>query len=132
MSSELMRQTADVLEKLAAHLDIEDQQRQETMRSERRQMAQALSEKYAAATGEELPPASIEKLAASDQDLLVIFEKIAERTGHATSSAPDDMGTPSDRRDGDGPATPGRYHNQQEKTAAAEDADQRLIDWCMS
>ena len=132
MSSELMRRTADVLEKLAEHLDGEDHRQREALRTERRQVAQALSEKYAAATGEELPAGSVEKLAASDKDLLVIFEKIAAKTDGTTSGAPDDMGTLSDRRDGDGAPTSGRYRNQQEKTAAVEDADARFLDWCNS
>ena len=139
MSSELMRRTAAVLEKTADYLDTEDRRQQDTIRSERRQVAQTLSEKYAAATGEELPPGSVEKLAASDKDLLAIFEKIAAKTTGTSGGAPDDMGTPSDRNDRNDrndrstPApTAGKYRDGQEKRAAVEDADERFVDWINS
>jgi len=136
MSSELMRRTAAVLEKTADYLDTEDRRQQDTIRSERRQVAQTLSEKYAAATGEELPPGSVEKLAASDKDLLAIFEKIAAKTTGTSGGAPDDMGTPSDRNDRNDRSTPaptaGKYRDGQEKRAAVEDADERFVDWINS
>jgi hypothetical protein len=136
MSSELMRRTAAVLEKTADYLDAEDQRQRDVVRTERRQVAQTLSEKYAAATGEELPPGSVEKLAASDKDLLTIFEKIAARTTGTANGAPDDMGTPSDRSDRNDRGTPapatGKYHDGQEKRAAVEDADARFVDWINS
>jgi hypothetical protein len=133
MSSELLRRTADVLEKVAEHLDAEENHRRETVQHERLQTARALTEKYASATGEELPPGTVEKLAASDADLLAIFEKIAARTDGAATGDPDNMGTPSDRSDRGAPTpTNSRYRDGQEKRAAAEDADQRLVDWCMS
>jgi hypothetical protein len=133
MSSELMRRTAEVLEKVAEHLDAEEQRRRDVVRHQRLETAQALGAKYASATGEELPPGAVEKLAASDTDLLAIFEKIAsKRTG--PDGAPDDMGTPSERRDQDrnNAASNGRYRDGQEKRAAAEDADARFLDWVNS
>ena len=127
MSSELMRQTADVLEKLAEVLDADENQRQTTHQQERRTLAQKLGEKFAAVTGEDLAPEAIEKLASSDHDLVSIFHKLAERAPHP--EMPDSMGTVADPSDDD---TAHRGRGGQVKQAAAEDADRRFLDWVNS
>lgn len=126
MSSELMRQTADVLEKLADWLDTTAQQQQAEKKAERRKVAQQISEKYAAATGEELPAQSVEKIASSDEDLVAILTKIAERAPQGET--PDAMGNAEDPRDNE---TATQKRGGQEKIAG-EDVDRRFVDWIMS
>lgn len=132
MSSELMRNAADVFEKLADVFDADEHTRLQQIRTERRQLAQRIGEKYAEATGEDLSLAAIEKIASSDQDLVAVFTKLAERTpaGEVTEG----MGTVTDRDDEDrpSPASRGRFQNSREKLAAAEDAEQRFLNWINS
>lgn len=121
--SQFMLQVADVLEKVATYVDENEAARQEATRVERRRTADTLNEKIAAATGERLPDAVLEKIASSDQDVVEAVVKLAER--HA-ERPPDELGEPGDIRDNrTGVATT--------KTArikeASEDADQRFLSW---
>ena len=129
MSSELLRNTADVLEKLADVIDADEQVRTQQLRAERHQLAQRIGEKYAEVTGEDLAPTAIEKIASSDQDLVAVFQKLAERA--PSGEAPEGMGAATDRDDDDKtpPSSTTRFRNSREKQAAAEDAGQRFLNW---
>lgn len=129
MSSELLRNTADVLEKLADVLDADEHTRLSQLRAERHRMAQRIGEKYAEVTGEDLAPGAIEKIASSDQDLVTVFAKLAERA--PTGDAPEGMGAVTDISDDDRPtpSSTARFRNSREKQAAAEDAEQRFLNW---
>lgn len=126
MSSEFMRRTADVLEKLAEHLDREELTRQDGARQERLKVATALSEKYAAATGEDLSKEILEQIADSNHDVIRVFEKLATRIPHNTP--PDTMGE-SENPDDVNTAT-GNSRSERTKTAAS-DADQHFVNWIM-
>lgn len=127
MSSEFMRQVATVLEKVAEHLDHEEYRQQETAQTKRRQMAQTLSEKYAAVTGEELSSDVVDRIASSDVNILRAFERLTEKTAAAPLSdeEPEKMGESAniDNR----AALP-----QSERTKqAAADAEDRFLNWVM-
>lgn len=126
MSSELMRKTATVIEKLAEHLDQEEIRQHDTARQERMKVASALGEKYAAVTGEDLPQDVLSHIADSNEDVIKVFEKLATRIPHDTP--PDNMGeggSPDDQN-----TATGTSHKEREKTAAA-DANQRFVNWVM-
>jgi|MudIll2142460700_1097286.scaffolds.fasta_scaffold00003_140 hypothetical protein len=125
MSDKFLNQVADLLEKVAVHLDEEEAARKEAQRAERRKVANRLSEKIAASTGEALPDDLLEKLAASDQDIVDTVVKLAERQG---AQPPDEMGEPGDINDR---ATVIRTKTAQAKEAA-ENADAQFMNWVMS
>ena len=126
MSSEFMRRTADVLEKLAEHFDHQERVQQDETRQERLKIASALSEKYAAATGEDLPKEILEQIADSPHDVVRVFEKLATRVPHDTP--PDTMGE-SENLDDVNTAV-GGTRTERTKTAAS-DAEQKFVNWIM-
>lgn len=126
MSSEFMRKTAEVLEKMADYLDEEETHHQAGIRQERQKTASALGEKIALATGEELPSEVLQRIVESDQDVLDAFTKIAGRAG--VSASPEEPGEVGDMRDND---TARHTHTELTKEAAAE-TEQRFLDWIMS
>jgi hypothetical protein len=133
MSSELMRNAANVFEKLADVFDADEHIRTQQLQTERRRLAQQIGTKYAEVTGEDLSLEAIEKIASSDQDLVAVFQKLAERG--PTSEAPEGMGAATDiADDGDKAPSPtnARYQSSREKHAAAEDADARFLNWINS
>lgn len=127
MSSEFMRQVATVLEKVAEHLDQDEYRQQETVQTQRRQMAQTLNEKYAAVTGEELPSDVLDRIASSDANIIRAFERLTEKTAAATVSdeEPETMGESAniDNRT----ALPASERTKQ----AAVEADDRFLNWVM-
>jgi len=125
MSQAFLNQVADLLEKVATHLDDEEAARKEAQRVERRKVANRLSEKIAASTGEALPDDLLEKLAASDQDIVDTVVKLAERQA---AQPPEEMGEPGDINDR---ATMSRTKTAQTKEAA-ENADAQFMNWVMS
>lgn len=126
MSSELMRRTADVLEKVAEYIDQEEQARQEVVRQERLKVANDLKEKVASATGEELPQEVIEKIASSDRSVVDAFTKLAERQ---YNEPPEEMGVARNLGDDDN-AVP--LTKTAQKTEAVEQQGQAFVDWIMS
>lgn len=124
--SQFMQQVADVLEKVAAHLDENEAARQEAARVERRRTAETLNEKIASATGERLSDAVLEKIAASDQDVVEAVVKLAERNAERP---PDALGESGDMRDGR--TSVATTHAGRVKEAA-EDADSRFLEWINS
>lgn len=124
MSAKLMRQTADLLEKLAEAFDSEERQQAEKVTQERQKTAQELRDKIAQVTGEEIAPATVERLVASGQDVTALFSKLA---GHNTlGGEPDAMGTVGNPQDVNSAPRATR-----EKTAS-EDADGRFYNWIMN
>jgi hypothetical protein len=125
MSADLLTKTAAVLEAVADQIDQQEQQREAAVHAERMKTAQSLGEKVAAATGEELPPAVLERIAASDDDVIEAFTKLAER---APEGEPEEMGSGGDIRDN---AAAAETRREREKIAS-EEADQRFLDWVNS
>lgn len=125
MSSELMRSTANVLEKLAEQLDQDEQGRKDVAHQERLKVANALGEKIASVTGEELSPAVLERIAASDHDVVSLFTKLAERAPHA--EPPDPMGE-AHNPNNDAAYTTKTARDQRTQS----ESDQQFLDWVMS
>lgn len=119
---------ATVLEKTADYLDAQDAEKTAAAQAERRQLITDFSEKYATATGEELPEKVIEKLAASDVNLLSAFQKLAAYVDGNSTDAPDDLGEPGDMPDGE-PVFMTKKAALEAKTRAAEDS---FLDFIMS
>lgn len=124
--SQFMRQVADVLEKTAMYIDENEAARQEAARAERRRTADTLNEKIAAATGERLPDAVLEKIASSDQDVVEAVVKLAERNAERP---PEELGEAGDIRDNRSGVPATRTARVKE---ASEDADQRFLSWINS
>lgn len=124
MADQFLYHVADLLEKVAQHLDQEYRSDEERKQQEHRQLAATLHEKVAAVTGDTLPAHIWEKIATSDTEVVDAVIKLAER--HA--APPEDLGEPGDIRDG--------QTNGFTKTArvkeAHEEAESRLLNWIMS
>jgi hypothetical protein len=103
---------AEVLEKAAAVIDVHEAEKTAAVKQERQGVVTSLSQKYAAATGEELPQDIAEKLAAGDQAVLKTVQNMVEKTAGAIES----LGRSSDRADG----TP-RPMTKQDRAKAAWD-----------
>lgn len=125
MSSEFMRNVADVLEKVAEHLDNEQYQQQETVRQQREELSKALNEKYAAVTGEELSAEVLEHM--SNEKLRLAFEKLTEKTAASTISdeEPEEMGR------GANIDTRADLSKRDRVKQAAADADEGFLNWVM-
>jgi hypothetical protein len=127
MSSEFLRHTADVLEKMAEYLDHQETQQQETQRNEQRKVAAELNEKIAAATGEPFSAETLERLISSDPQTASLLVKLAARSERPES--PDELGSPGDLRDGE-------TARSLTKTAMTKEsqqhADGRFLDWILS
>jgi hypothetical protein len=117
---------ANVLEKTADLLDAQEQEKTAAAREERQKVSKALAEKYAAATGEELSENIIEKLAASDVDLVGAFNKLASRVDN--NAEPEDLGEPGDMPD----AEPVFMTKKAAVEAQSQAAESRLLSWIMS
>lgn len=128
MSSEFMRQVANVLEKVAEHLDQQEHQQQETARVQHEQMAKALNEKYAAITGEELSPEVLERM--SDETILRAVEKLTEKTAATTTTASSNE-EPEAMGEGANIDNRNTQSRQERVKQAADDADQHFLDWVM-
>jgi len=87
---------ANVLERAAALIDLHEAEKTASIQTERKGVVDALSKKYAAATGEELPQDIAEKLASGDESVLKTVQSIVEKTAGAVES----MGRSSERSDG--------------------------------
>jgi len=119
-----MRQTADLLEKMAEAYDRDEQQRVAQVTQERTKTAQDLREKIARITGEDVPVQTVERMVASGQDVTALITKMA---GHSTlDEAPDSMGSSRDIREANA-----NSRDTREKTAS-EDADARMYNWVMN
>ena len=119
---------ATVLEKTADYLDAQEAEKVAAAQAERRQLVTDFSEKYATATGEELPKKVIEKLASSDVNLLSAFQKLAAHVDGRNTEAPEDLGEPGDMPDGE-PVYMTKKAALEAKSQAAEES---FLDFIMS
>lgn len=116
---------AAVLEKTADFLDAQEHEKTAAICNERRKMVSAFAEKYAAATGEDLSSRVIDKLTASDVDLVGAFQKLAARID--ANTAPEDLGEPGDHPDNEPVYTTKKAALEaREKTAEAN-----FLNWIM-
>jgi len=127
MTPEMKEQVADVLEKAAAYIDAQEQEKTAAVRQERHAALDGLRGKYAAATGENISDSLLEKLANSDEDLLQLLEKVASKAPKMVE--PDDLGEPAeDAEDGD------RVYGSVKEAhdAKQKEVDGNFLNWIMS
>jgi len=108
---------ASVLEAAANYLDEVEGEKQAAINAERDKLITAIGEKYAAATGEDIPDSVLLKLSSTDNELLGTLEKLAE------SKESDSLGEVADINDYSAPMT---------VKEAAEIADDRFLNWLSS
>ena len=111
---------ANVLERMADVLDAGEAEKQASVVQQRVTQIDKLVEQYREATGEDLPDNIRQKLASSDEDVVSLVQKMAERQTEKVES----LGGPSSNRDGDAlPLT---------KKEAADAANERFLNWAIS
>lgn len=109
---------ANVLDAAADCLDAAEHEKLSAAHSARTAQINALADKYAEATGEEMPDAIRQKLAHSDKDVVELLQSmVTKQAGH-----PEALGGPSNEDD-DAPLT---------KKEAADAADDRFLNWITS
>jgi len=126
MSSKIMRDTADVLEKMAAFVDQTAQTQQNTLQEERLRIATDLREKIATATGEDIPDEVLAKIASADAGVVDAFTKLAAQR---YDEPPEAMGEARNLGE-DYSAVPLTKTAQQTETTAQQ--SQAFVDWVMS
>lgn len=92
MSADFLLKVADVLEKTALFIDGQETEKQAAVKSVRDRAVKAFALKFAEATGDDLPEDVLQKLAASDEDVLSTVSKLVEKTGSVES-----LGASSDK-----------------------------------
>jgi hypothetical protein len=110
---------AAVLEAAADHLDALEEERASAGRAERQGRIDALADKYAEATGEEMPAPLRAKLAESDKDVVELITSMATKQASAIEA----LGAPSTRSADGAPKT---------VKEAADQAGDRFLNWLMS
>jgi hypothetical protein len=92
MPADFLLKVADVIDQTAAFIDGQESAKQLAVRAARESAAKAFAVKFAEATGDELPEDVLQKLAASDEDVLTTVSKLVEKTGAVES-----LGSSSDK-----------------------------------
>jgi len=110
---------AAVLEAAADHFDALEEEQAATGRAERQARIDALADKYAEATGEEMPVPLRAKLAESDKDVVELITSMATKQASAIEA----LGAPSVRGAEGAPRT---------VKEAADQAGDRFLNWLMS
>lgn len=93
MSAEFLNKVADVLEKSAAVYDQQEAEKVASAEKAHKAAVQELSEKFAAATGEDLPEEVLSKLASADEGVLDTVQKLLEKKA---SDGPEKLGGSSE------------------------------------
>lgn len=124
MSKEFFTKVATVLEKAADYMDEQEAVKQAAVQAERSQAVGAFCEKYAAATGEELDPSVVERLARTDESLLDTFQKIASKLDNRDL---DTLGETDGRTDGQ----PIYSSRKEAKEAQVKEAEDRFLSFCL-
>ena len=119
----LKYQIAEALEKTAAFLDAQENEKVAAAQAQRTQIVDSFAEKFANATGDALESHVREKLIHSDVDLMSAFEKMASVLGHRDES-PDELGGPGNYSD-----TPPAPTTTKEAAARAGDT---FVNWIMN
>jgi hypothetical protein len=114
---------ADVMEKTALFLDAQETEKTASAHAERAQVVDTFAEKYASATGEELPQKVREQLIHSDVNLMTAFEKMAGIAGRH-DQAPSDLGSPASYSEG--PPEPATVKE------AADRAGDAFVNWIVN
>ena len=93
MSAEFLLKVADVLEQSAVVYDQQEAEKTASVEKARQATVKDLSEKYAAATGDELPDDVLGKLASADEGVIETARKLMEKRA---SDSPEKLGGSSD------------------------------------
>jgi hypothetical protein len=101
MRADFLLQIANVLEKTAHVLDANDAEKQAAVKTARDRSVKELSVKFRDATGDDLPEDVLQKLAASDEDVLSTVTKLVEKSGSAVEA----LGSSSEKTGGAVPQT---------------------------
>ena len=120
MSAEFLLKVADVLEKSAIVYDQQEAEKTASVEKARQASVKDLSEKYAAATGEELPEDVLNKLASADDGVLGTVQRLMEKKA---SDGPEKLGGSSDS-----PSTRKPLNKEEAKQAAYDKFGQFLVD----
>ena len=118
MSADFLLKVADVLEKAAAVHDLHEAEKVASAEKVRQAMVKDLSEKYAAATGDDLPEEVLNKLASADEGVLDTVQRLMEKKA---SDGPEKLGGSSDAPTRKAP------QSREEKKQAAFDNFGRFI-----
>ena len=117
--SDLLTNTAEVLEKLATYLDVVEDERQTIALEARRKTASEIRDKLTNLTGGAVDDAVVDKLATSDDAVVELFNKLAVNLQEA-----DSMG---------GPGSGSSYSGESLTTVEqAKQADDRFLAWLQS
>lgn len=110
MHADFLLKVADVIDQTAAFIDGQESAKQLAVKTARDSAVKAFAVKFAEATGDDLPEDVLQKLAASDEDVLTTVSRLVEKTGAVES-----LGSSSDKT---GSAVP---QTKKERVAAAYD-----------
>jgi len=114
-----LSKVAGVLEAAADHLEAIETEKLSSQRAEAQSRVDELAQKYAEATGEEMPESIRHKLGESDAEIFGLLKQVVDK--HA--SHVEALGSPSTQDDESVPKT---------VKEAAEDAEQRFLEWVTS
>lgn len=126
MSQQFMSNLANLLEKIADHLDAEELQKTASEKEQLNKVADDLSKKLSTIAGEDISVEALEKVATTNPDMFDTLMKIAKKTNDEAS--PDDVGEPENIRESYATTKVAKGH----KKEAAAHADDRFLDWVMS
>jgi hypothetical protein len=108
-----LEKIAEVLDRLADYIDAEETAKSDILTRSKVAEAEAVVEKIAAVTGEEVPAELASKLAQSDPETLGLLERLTARSDSF------DLGGPVDRSDA------------RTKKATAMSAENEFADWAV-
>jgi hypothetical protein len=111
-----LSKVASVLEAAADHLEAIETEKLSSQRAEAQTRVDQLAQKYAEATGEEMPESIRRKLGESDAEVFGLLQQVVDK--HA--SHVEALGGPSAQDDEHVPKT---------VKEAAEDAERRFLEW---
>lgn len=101
MSADFLRKVADVLDRTAVVLDAQDAEKQAAVKTARDRSIKELASKFREATGDDLPEDVLQKLAASDEDVLSTVSRLVEKSGSPVET----LGSSSEKTGGSVPMT---------------------------
>lgn len=114
-----LEKIADVLDALADYVDSVEAEKTAKVTAEREAKIADIGEKYASATGEEIPDNILKGLINADVDVLSAIEKVASSKHNDTS-----LGAPGEPRD---------FSAEPEtRKEAAEQAEDQFLNWIIS
>lgn len=84
MSADFLRKVATVLDEAAKVIDGHEAEKTAAIKASREAALKSVADKYASATGEEIPSEVMSKLSSSDADVLSSVQQLLEKTAGST------------------------------------------------